>query len=198
MSQRQHHFVRLTKPLFGLTASLLLGVALALWSHNQAEEAEQARDACRKSKNQIELRLHQAAAEKNELGGRASLYQELRSTGIAGKDNRFIWTEILDSIAKAFQVRDIHYEFAPRIPLDKTSGNAWPYFSSTLHLQFTPLHEADFLTILADIQRQAPALVLLRSCHLSKTQSLEEGAIRPLHADCEMQWLTTQPDRREQ
>lgn len=198
MNRSQHNFVRLAKPLLGLAASLLLALALALWSHNLASQAEQARDACRKSKNQIELRLQQAAAEKGELGERAVLYRELQRIGITGKDNRLAWAEVMDSVAKAFQTQDISYEFAPRVPLDKTSGNVWPYFSSTLHLQFKPLHEAEFLAILADIQRRAPALVLLNSCQLSRSPTPDEGALRPLSADCKMQWLTARQDRSKQ
>jgi hypothetical protein len=198
MSDSRRTLTRLARPLLGLFASISMALALALWSHNQARLTEQARDTRRAAKNQIEQRLQQADAEKGELAERAALYREMQRTGMLGEESRLAWVETLQGIAQAFRVQKFTYEFAPQVPLDKTPGNAWPYFSSTLHLQFNPLHEEEFLAILAEIQHKAPALVLLRNCRLSRETSSTEEDIQPLSADCQMQWLTASLKRRAQ
>lgn len=179
---------RLSQPLLGACAALLIAGALAAWSWHQATQAENERDNNRRDKNRIEQRLQQARGEENDLRERTEQYRRLQAAGIVGQENRLLWIEILRQVADAFFLHDMDYEFSPQVRLDPATPDSH-FFSSTLHLQFQPLHEAELLGILAEIRRTAPALVLPRSCRLSRSSAPRNGD-EQLGADCRMDWLS--------
>ena len=61
-----------------------------------------------------------------------------------------------------------------------------------MRLQLRLLHEEDLLNVLARIQKNAKALVIVRSCKLAPLSRQADGreAMAQLGAECEMQWLT--------
>lgn len=86
----------------------------------------------------------------------------------------------------------MNYEFGVQTRLDSTDDSTQSWFSSPLHLQLRLLHEEDLLRFLARIQKDAKALVIVRSCKLSplSRQSDAREAMAQFVADCDMQWLT--------
>ena len=192
MKFTRRDLVKLKWPLVGALLLLVIAGLLAWWSQQDAQKAEQQRKAAENSKNQIEQRLRQVRTEEQELKERAQIFQKMQKSGIAGEEKRLDWTEMLRAIQSDIRLPAMTYEFGAQIPLENMTGQDYAYFASPMRLQLRLLHEEDLLNFLARLQKEAKALVLIRSCKLSpQPGSSEVREVLPqLSAECELQWIT--------
>jgi len=192
MKFTRRDLVKLKWPLVGALLLLVIAGLLAWWSQQDAQNAEQQRNAAENSKNQIEQRLHQVRTEEEELKERAQIFQKMQKSGIVGEEKRLDWTEMLRAIQNEIRPPAMTYEFGAQIPLEKMTGLDYAYFASPMRLQLRLLHEEDLLNFLARLQKEAKALVLIRSCKLSPLPNSGEARemLPQLSAECELQWIT--------
>ena len=192
MKFTRRDLIKLKLPILGALLLCAIAGLLAWWSLQDAQQAERQRKAAENGKNQIEQRLHQARAEEQELKERAQLFQQMQKSGIIGAENRLDWTEMLRAIQSELRPPAMTYEFGAQIPLENAAGLDHAYFTSPMRLQLRLLHEEDLLNFLARLQKEAKALVLVRSCRLSPVaDAVEAREILPqLSAECELQWIT--------
>ena len=192
MKFTQRDLVKLKWPLVGALLLLVIAGLLAWWSQQDAQKAEQQRKAAENSKNQIEQRLRQVRTEEQELKERAQTFQQMQKSGIAGEEKRLDWTEMLRAIQSDIRLPAMTYEFGAQIPLENMTGQDYAYFASPMRLQLRLLHEEDLLNFLARLQKEAKALVLIRSCKLSPQPGSGEvrETLPQLSAECELQWIT--------
>jgi hypothetical protein len=87
----------------------------------------------------------------------------------------------------------MNYEFGAQTPLDKGNDTGFVWYASPMRVQLRLLHEGDLLNFLARLEKDAKALVIVRSCKLSPLprQADARQAMAQLAAECEMQWITT-------
>jgi hypothetical protein len=184
--------IKLRLPLLGTLAMLAVVCVLGWWSAGEAGKAAQERDSAASRRNQIEQRLRQARTEEQDLKQRAGIFQALQSTGVAGEEKRLDWTEMLRAIQQELHIPGMTYELGAQIPLENVDGVAYAHFVSPMRLQLRLLHEEDLLNFLNRVEQQAKALVLVRSCKLSRLPPApgEQSLMAQLNADCELQWIT--------
>lgn len=177
-----------------LAALLMITVAgLLVWgSQLDAKKAEQERNAATAGKNQIEQRLRQVRIEEQEIRDRTQLLQQLQNSGFTGDEKRLDWMELLRETQRELRIPGMSYEFGAQTSLDKGDDTTYAWFSSPLRLQLRLLHEEDLLSFLARIEKNAKALIIIRSCKLAPLprQTDSRDAMAQLGAECEMQWLT--------
>jgi len=178
-------------------ALLALGLLLAagmlgFWSQHRAQQAKSERDVAENHMQQIDGRLRQVRTEEQEIKGRTVLFQQLEQSGITGEEKRLEWIELLRDLQRELRLPGMNYEFGPQLPLESVTGAAYAYHSSHLHIQLRVVHEEDLLNFVRQLQARAKAMVLLRSCRLSRSPgAIESNAgLAPLSAECEMEWLT--------
>jgi hypothetical protein len=187
---------KLWLPLAAALALLIIAGLLAWGSQLDAGQAEHQRNAATTAKNQIEQRLRQVRTEEQEIKERTQILQQLQDSGITGEEKRLDWMEMLRDTQRELRIPGMNYEFGAQTSLDNAdrsaddSAHAW--FSSPMRLQLRLLHEEDLLNFLARVQKNAKALVIVRSCKLSPLPRQSDGreAMAQLGAECEMQWLT--------
>lgn len=190
LSNRDFH--RLALPLAILL--LLCGIAGALaWAtERNARQALLERDRASESKQRSDMRLRQFRSDELDIKERSQLLQHLQASGILGEERRLDWTEQLGNTQRELRIPGMKYEFAPQTALlpNGTAGYAW--FNSPLRLQLRLVHEVDLLNFLDRLQREAKALVIVRSCKLALPPALtnDQEASAALDADCELDWLT--------
>ncbi len=192
MKFTRRDLVKLKWPLVGALLLLVIAGLLAWWSRQDAQKAEQQRNAAENSRNQIEQRLRQVRTEEQELKKRAQIFQQMQKSGIAGEEKRLDWTEMLRAIQSDIRLPAMTYEFGAQIPLENMTGQDYAYFASPMRLQLRLLHEEDLLNFLARLQKEAKALVLIRSCKLSPLPNSGEARemLPQLSAECDLQWIT--------
>ena len=185
-------FTKLQIPLLSMVVMLLIAGLLVWWSMGLAEKSKRENVAANASKNQVDQRLRQVRTEEQELKEKAQIFQQMQNSGMAGEEKRLDWTEMLRNTQREMRLPGMTYEFGAQIPLDTVEGAAFAYFTSPMRLQLRLLHEQDLLNFLNRIQKEASALVLVRSCKLSplaRSNDARDG-LAQLGAECELQWVT--------
>lgn len=197
MNFTRRDLVKLQWPLLGALALLVLAALPAWWSHHEVIAEARERDAAAERKQRLEQRLRQVRTEEQELKERALSFQRLQQSGIAGAERRLEWTELLQELQQQLRIPGLVYEFGVRKPLDG-DGGPYTYFASPMRMQLRLVHEEDLLRFLARLQREAQALVLIRSCTLAPLASRGIGSddLAQLSAECDLRWVTV--DRQEQ
>jgi hypothetical protein len=171
---------------------LLAAGALGFWSQQSAQQANAERASAESQLLQIEQRLRLAHSEEQEIKERTALFLRLEKSGIAGAEKRLEWIELLRELQRELRLPGMNYEFGPQLALEKVDGSAFAFHSSHLRIQLRLLHEEDLLKFLAQLQQRAPAMVLVRSCRVSRTQTSGDpsAGLAQLSADCDMEWVT--------
>jgi hypothetical protein len=192
MTFSQKDFTKLQIPLLSMVVMLLIAGLLVWWSMGLAEKSKRENVAANASKNQVDQRLRQVRTEEQELKEKAQIFQQMQNSGMAGEEKRLDWTEMLRNTQREMRLPGMTYEFGAQIPLDTVEGAAFAYFTSPMRLQLRLLHEQDLLNFLNRIQKEASALVLVRSCKLSpltRSNDARDG-LAQLGAECELHWVT--------
>ena len=175
-----------TLMLFGAAGSL------AWWIQNDTRDAGLERERASASKSGIEMRLRQFHSEELDLKERSKVLHALQGSGVLGEEKRLDWMEQLRNTQRELRIPGMKYEFAARVPLNGNTPTGSEWYNSPLRLQLRLLHEGDLLKFLDRIQREAKALVIVRSCKLAPPTASPERreTVAPLNAECEMDWLT--------
>lgn len=186
---------KLWLPLLAALAMFLVAGLLVWGSQLDAGKAEQERSVATAAKNQIEQRLRQVRTEEQEIRERTQLLQQLQNSGITGEEKRLDWMEMLRETQRELRIPGMSYEFGAQTSLDKGDDTTYTWFSSPLVLKLRLLHEEDLLNFLARVEKNARALVIVRSCKLAPLPSQANGreVMAQLSAECDMQWLTARP-----
>lgn len=186
---------KLWLPLLAALAMFLVAGLLVWGSQLDAGKAEQERSVATAAKNQIEQRLRQVRTEEQEIRERTQLLQQLQNSGITGEEKRLDWMEMLRETQRELRIPGMSYEFGAQTSLDKGEDATYTWFSSPLVLKLRLLHEEDLLNFLARVEKNARALVIVRSCKLAPLpgQANSREVMAQLSAECDMQWLTARP-----
>ncbi len=177
-----------------LLVALLIGLAIAagLWSTGGTGKARAERDAAAARKLEIEKRLGRVRTEEQEIKARTQQFQQMELAGMIGQEKRLEWTELLRDLQHRLRLPGMNYEFGPQVPLESVAGADYAFHSSQLKIQLRVLHEEDLLNFVAQLQKEAKALVVLRGCKLSRLPGANPAArdAAQLIGECTMEWIT--------
>lgn len=186
---------KLQWPLLGALLMIVLTALPVTWSSNQVIGARSERDQAERRQSSSAQRLLKVRTEEQELRDRANLYQRMQRAGITGNEQRLEWTELIEEIQQQMRIPSVNYEFGIRKPLDDGGALEHGYFASPMRIQIRLLHEEDLLNFLRRLQREAKALVLIRSCKLSPLAAPPVGSadLARLNGECDLRWITVRP-----
>ncbi|MFW5395421.1 MAG: hypothetical protein XXXNARYT_001149, partial [Candidatus Accumulibacter regalis] len=158
-----------------LQASAFAGIlmvaagGLALYvSFDARKSAEQARVHIAAQFAEADGKLKQVRDEESEVKQKSIVFNTLRERGIIGNEQRLDWVELLKDIRDKHRLIDLRYEIAPQRMLDGQVGNDFVVFASSMRLELKLLHEEDLTRLLDDLQRQAKALIRVKSCRIER------------------------------
>jgi len=171
-------------------AALVFGSMQYLKAEQQSNRNEVAK--ARETKSQ----LSRARDEEQELKQKIARFNELKTAGIIGEEQRLDWVEQILQIKNTRKLLDIQYELAPQHQIDAAllpgaSGN-FEFYASTMQLKMQLLHEEDLLNFLNDLRTQTHAFIRVRNCTVERLpagQGEKSGAAQ-LHAECTLDWIT--------
>ena len=184
---------KLRWPLLATLAALIVAALLGWWSYTLQTRADRDLATARAQTQQIKARLQQVRNEESEIRRKTELFVQLREAGLIGPEQRLDWTELLAAQQRAMRLPDLEYEFSPQTALDSSATSGYLFYKSTMKLHLHLLHEGDLLRFLTGLEQGARALVLTRSCKLSRLSpgaGEREGSLAQLVADCELDWIT--------
>lgn len=177
-----------------LAASLMMfvGAGLAYAAFSSTQAAQRDRATAQAERNDIDGKLRRASSEQSEIKEKSERFNTLQARGIIGDEQRLEWVELLKSIRDQRRLLDLQYEFAPQRELDAKPDGGFAFFASTMKVQIKLLHEEDLTRFLSDLHEQARALVLVKSCNVSRLphEAAETSLSAQLLADCQIDWVT--------
>ncbi|MCL2525139.1 MAG: hypothetical protein FWF20_04265 [Betaproteobacteria bacterium] len=175
-------------PSIGTLAMLLLAALAVGWSYADRQSAQGQHAAATAREQSAAQRLGQARTEEEERQEQALLFQRLQQSGIMGPERRLEWIELLRDIQYRLRIPGLTYEFGARQPLPGGGDHVW--FASPMRMQLRLAHEEDLLRILARLQGEAKAMVLIRRCTLTPLASPGNDDLARLSGECDLRWLT--------
>ncbi len=192
MKFERRDFGKLQWQLLAALGALAIGFAFAYWTSTLSSAARIERNAAASRKAAIEQTLGQVRTEEQEIKTRTQQFLEMDASGITGPEKRLDWMEMLRDIQRQLRIPGMTYEFGAQTQLDANAVGGYAFHGSQLKIQLRLLHEEDLLNFLARVQRQAKAMVLVRSCKIARLPPGTADAAQ-LSADCVMEWITLRP-----
>ncbi|MCX7897038.1 MAG: hypothetical protein N2441_04115 [Rhodocyclaceae bacterium] len=178
--------------IFFLACSILTALAAYLiWQKRSAMEQAlvQARQKFKESQALL-ARTHEEIEEFQKLFER---YRKLVDAGRLEPERRLEWAETLSRIREEYKLLPIDYELAPQRPLLERDATPTPYEfrASLMRLRAPLVHEGDLLTLIAELKRRIPTLILVRHCQIEPVPpERREYAFAGLIAECTLDWIT--------
>ncbi len=175
----------------------------AVWTTEQMKKSSNlALLSANTARKDIQTKLARAREEQQDLTEKLNRFQELKSRGYIGPEQRLNWIDTIARIKAARRIAKLDYEFAPQRQVDASilPGGAvaggFEIMSSQMRLSMHLLHEGELLDFLADLTMElrnaVEAVVLPRSCVVVrlKSDSTDRGSKAQLKADCTLEWVT--------
>jgi hypothetical protein len=197
MTFDKQDFQRLQWSLLLFAISALIA-AVTVWATlQQQQKTRQIHVATLAADRQIASKLADARNEEHELREKIARFQALKARGLIGAENRLDWVEIIGRIKTERRLAQADYEFSPQHPLDSAilpggpAAGPFTLKASEMHLRLTLLHEGDLLGFIDDLRANAPALIQVRHCAVSRsTDAPPDRVVARLAADCTLEWIT--------
>lgn len=189
MKFERNDFSKIRNSLLASVAMILCGgllVHFATDSHRQAQLAQannvrQLADA--------DAKLKQVSNEESDVKHKSLIFKQLQERGVIGEEQRLEWIELLKDIREKRRLLDLEYEIAPQRLLEGHGANDFSFYASAMKLRIKLLHEGDLERLLNDLRSQAKALIMIRSCAVSRLPAMSDEHANLL-ADCEIDWVT--------
>jgi hypothetical protein len=184
------------KTQISIAAAVLMcaaGAAAVVVAMERTKTAKIAQTAISKDRNEFESKLNQVRNEENEIKQKSQQFNNLEVRGVIGEEQRLDWVELVKDIRDKRRLTDLQYEISPQRPLDANQGSGLNFYASAMKLQVKLLHEEDLTRLLDDLRSQAKALILVKSCNVSRLPRVAgERSASPAHlqADCLIDWIT--------
>ncbi len=198
MSLSMQDIARLRWPLILTATAVAAGAAMILASRHLVQAAETAHRQLAAQQGDLRTRISRAREEEADLRDRIALFNQLRTRGIIGQEERLDWVEQIARIKAKRRLLDLQYELSPQHAVDDTLLSAGPtageyeFMASTMKLKMTLLHEDDLLGFLDDLRSAVHARLLVRECTIDRSVPSQDpsGLAGQLRAACTIEWIT--------
>jgi len=177
------------------TVLVMLALTLALAAHQRLAQARGARLLDEQDLLTAQQKLIRIEDENRVYLARLQRYGEIARRHGAGTERRLEWLAQLRKTAAEHHVSSLEAEFAAQVPLDPGTTRYPELRASRMHLRMGLLHDEDLLGLLADLRRQASAVLHVRSCSIERIPAghdgdAGEGTAARLRAECSIDWLS--------
>ena len=184
-----------------LTAALMFAasVAVVLTSRDKVVGARAAFSTAQAARRAFDTKLARARSEEHEIRQKAALFARLEARGVVGEEQRLEWVELLGEIRDRYRLIEVRYEFSPPRARkeDRIQTGSFDLYASAMKLQVRLLHEEDLLRLLDALHEQARALILVRSCDVTRLTNVDDAMQGELQADCLIDWITLHGKSKE-
>jgi len=178
---------RLYLPLAVAAASVVLGAACLVASTNYLDTAKETQTAARQNRLAAQERVSKVSEEEREIRENLKYYEQMRSSGVVGEQNRLDWIDAIAKIKNDRRLFEIRYNIEAQRPLDYpgiVSSQDAEFVVSRVKLDMMLLHEEDLLGFLDDLREVRKAHVTVRRCMVERIERGGAGVQPRLHAEC--------------
>ncbi len=182
-------FKRIRSSMLLSLAMLFCGSLTVYYAINDRRQAQRTQANTARVLAGADAKLKQVSNEESEVKKKSLIFNQLQERGVIGDEQRLEWIELLKDIRDRRRLLDLEYEIAPQRQIEGSSDNDFSFYASAMKLQVKLLHEEDLEHLLADLRSQAKALIMVRSCTVSRLPIVSDEHANLLAA-CEIDWIT--------
>lgn len=187
MKITRQDFFRLWQPLASSLLILLAGGGSAIRSLEEKQQAQSRLEQVQQANHQAKQKNKRAQEEASAIQHGMNIHQALAKQGLIGDEKRLDWIELLDEIEQAHDIQQMTYVFSPPQRMSIAGTDKSVFAGSRQHLKLKLRHEGEFMAILAQLKSSAKAMLIIRSCRLSRASS---DIAHQLAVECEIDWIT--------
>ncbi len=177
-----------------LVLLVAVGAGLIWFAERSLKDAKARLAGANTERTQNRERLSKIAEEEREVKEKLEVYRRLKEARVLGDEKRLEWADTVARIRKERELSDVRYLVEPQrlmVSLPGTPGNV-DFYSSTMKLNMTLLHEGDLFTFLDDLRASGNAYFSVQRCGLSRLGAT--GALTTLvpriRAECNIDLIT--------
>lgn len=193
MKPNRAHWSVIRTPLLLLMAVSFVAFALVYYTYQSsaASSALLARENA--TLNSIRQKTAQSDQEKQIIERYRNAYENLRSSGTIGPEQRVNWLDALRAANQAAKTLGVDYQLNQQVvsPI-KLDAPGFKLQQTTMKITIKLLHEEDLQNFLRALEAQQAGLYLLQSCNLRRSGG-NAFSVRfepKLNAECELAWLS--------
>jgi hypothetical protein len=183
-------YIRKAALTFGV--SLLLSGALVTAGRLVLFQARPGTAAAQAQQMAARDRLIQAEIERVEIRDFQPKFEQLRTRGFVGPENRLAMVEAIQSIQQSRGLLPVTFSFSAQqiVAIDPALlGPPLELHSSSVHLRMALWHELDLVNFFRDLKGRG--FFAVKECLLNALPEMAPGVLAPrLDADCTLYWLT--------
>ncbi|MEW5057817.1 MAG: hypothetical protein AB1Y25_09335 [Cycloclasticus sp.] len=139
-------------------------------------------------------RLIEGEALLNKMGG---TFEALIDRGFYGIEDRLAWTEILKQVSERLKLPNFRYSIQPQQDISNIGSGFQANLGlseSVMIIEADLLHEADFSTIIQQLNDFAPGFFRVGECKITKEGAISLSRInRNFSINCSLAWYTVTP-----
>ena len=193
-------FASMRLPVAVFVASIILSAVMIKFSSVQNKAAETQRRSQAAALKEARDRYQRSGEEREVILRYLPAYRKLQSEGLIGAEQRIEWIEALRAANKQAGLFGVTYQLEARKPFNLTGqGNPASQFlhQSQMKLSFGLVHEGDLMRFLGMLATQQSGMFFIRSCIIDRPVRIDTPAPRQpnLNAQCELSWLTIDPEK---
>lgn len=128
-------FPKLQFSLLLAVLMIAIGAGAVYFSLNGSKSAKLRLMAAQNEQSDFAGKLFQRVrSEENEIKQKSAIFNDLRSRGVIGDEQRLEWVELLKEVRDQRKLIDLKYEIAPQRSLDAKQIDGYNFFSSEMEL----------------------------------------------------------------
>ena len=197
MSLSSRHLTSLKLPLVVLVVISIAGVGAVYWTRAQIKQAERTLAAQESQLKEARSRFQRSGEERDLIVRFLPPYQELRSYGLIGPEERINWLEALRNANQQAQMMGAEYQINTQQPYpyaQELNAARLGMAQSLMRLNLRLAHEGELMRFFRLLEDQNAGAYDINQCVLQRINVGSDGSGQPnLRAECELAWITINP-----
>lgn len=202
MTFNSRHLTELKAPLVLLVAVVMGSAAFISWTRSEMVKSERALAAQENQLREARSRFQRSGDERDLIVRYTPPYEALRKQGLIGPEQRINWLDALRTTNQQTRLFGVEYQVSTQ--------QAYPYAQelnapklgmaqSLMKLSLQLVHEGELLRFFRQLDAQGAGAFDINECVMERASPADAplGAQPNLRAECELAWITLNPEPLE-
>lgn len=182
-----------------LLTALVVAFVLIDMSAATRDRTAQQLNAHRSALREAQQRYHRAGEEVELIRRYLPEYRQLQERGFVGPEQRVNWIEGLRAANQRAGLFGVKYQMSAQAPflyVSQANPMARQIRHSQMRLSFGLVHEGELMRLFRELEEQKSGVFALTGCSLDRGARTGNPLPREanLNAECEISWLTIEPE----
>lgn len=198
MMLTSRHLNALKLPLAVLLIAGIAGAGAVSWTRAQIRQETRTLAAQEAQLKEARTRFQRSGEERDMIVRFLPAYQDLRSRGLVGPEERINWLEALRTANQQARMFGAEYQISTQQPYpfaQEYNGARLGMAQSVMKLTLRLAHEGELMRFFELLEHQNAGAFDINQCVLQRAANASESnfAQPNLRAECEVAWITLNP-----